>query len=1758
MSDRVNRPIDKIDLKWDKPYRFINKLDGSKISELFSDINNMDSFSLKTMSSRHKIPLAVTDEDENTLIHKILENDDKTKNEILRLNLIKFLISEGVNPDSPNKDNVTPLHLACEKQYCEIIYYLLDNGCNPNYQDNYNMTPLHYLLTGNIKICKKQKQIQNFVPLKDNSNEDVKNNFIEIKKELWDVIKDEPIIQSLKNTIKESSKNSHLKMELEKFSKDLNNKINNLDKKKDPTTIIHELIDPVKSAMNEKVLDLFNKFPKCIDIQIHTKENDSWTATNNKNLAIMKNSDNKKLIRSEMKRIVKILTDLIGKNLDLQAGEEGEEEEEKEEKEEDVGEEGEEEEEEEGEKKYRKDILDWENLTLVSVYLNDRDYYLEEDDNSDDGASDGANEDISESDDDSVVGMIGMGGSNIINQKGGSFELNTNNFIFKESDKKLIEDHINKPKFTYINLPEELTEELTEKLTEELTEKLTERRLKLHKATWLDDYLTDNYDEYKYDDRYLTFIKPDDNIDQYENDKKLINTLLLVAALGNEKSDFKLSYIQASRIYKLYEYNNNILTDPANYSEDEYTKINFNMSAWIYLLLSIDDNTMIPLVIEDNSTLINNINPETVPIINQKLFDLIKYSIAYFENENDEAIINKLENDLKWIPSINKNLNIKTSEKLIEGIMIYWNNMPQSPPLQHVVDTISLIRSYNRKQGAMISLLFQYYSNLPSNYREKLSDYLKLIFETDEYDEIEDKYKQTFKKIWDLNNYTLPSKTGYLIYTDNKSEEQIGKYQKALLLGLNYIGNVDKDEIIKNLPPIDGIEDMNDTKIFKEKGKDLLILSNIFKLNNDETNIKMLLYKLIEQLPRKGKNFSKIMPIFYPMLQKINSLQLFYIKLFDTNDDDNNINDDDDDDVKEKKIINNYINDDIIPQLEKAESNNDKIIENINHLNGLYYLYYYIKTKIGNIKIPQFFYYKLPKSNSGKKKFLLFDGEEELKFPPQDIVGTLKEDVTDIKQIDNELKEGSYNYLNTFGYNELDIQLKQEKYFTTQNGGALIRSRTDSLPDSIITNRNIIDLFYHMNIKDIIKNVVTINTEENRDKFNDLVDKTFIKLKINNKEIQKEILLAQTIEELIKNYLFNQIDLLISNEYNKIIAQETDISVDKIDKLFLPQDFALRLNSTDIKLKELESILLPGYLLNFYQFSKDIEKKDQFVIYPNDYTNTNLQKAFWCLEVNTTALEKMIHSGASLTLLDNDEKSPLQSLVKNYYSKPINTLKSIGIDFRSLQLFDKKDKISPLQFMLSEYKNHCFRFLGTLNKKCSDDKLSYYDIMEFFTTSQYEEVKNIIMNNEKFGNNLMQHLDLSFVMANFFIQKYLSVNLFKFDDEYKSEQLLDFAKINSTNNSLDKLIKNNLYTSKVELAQNDDTLIANKLIEVFEEKYSKLDSKRQMKIKENEYLKNLKNLKNSPLIKNLEQINFDKLTDLSTKIKYENNRIKEGNDLANYTMSMPSPNDITKIIPSFDKFIENIRYNRGVYLDGLEQYLRNFIDRHDVIMISNLKHVELKNIFNPNNFDQPTLDKLNNIYPTYKHLSKIAKGYFENPSYLDSNKVLGYFKDVLVHLTQNILCYNIEMIMRKVLYNHFKLMDSFNIVQNINYLFNFERMLEGNYTNMKTILYETIAKKIVMNSVDVFKNQDERDAFNFQTIDEILENYFNLLSISEVFPLKNTDFAMKILKNEIVSYFNTICKNTIENWMVVMENQLKFIINQERIIDCIIQMCKIN
>ena len=84
------------------------------ISELFSNVTSVfDSQNILNFSINYQVPLTVVDENGDTIIHKVLDDDSCRQSELNKLNFIKFLVNQGVGPDSPNSDNIKqfPLRL---------------------------------------------------------------------------------------------------------------------------------------------------------------------------------------------------------------------------------------------------------------------------------------------------------------------------------------------------------------------------------------------------------------------------------------------------------------------------------------------------------------------------------------------------------------------------------------------------------------------------------------------------------------------------------------------------------------------------------------------------------------------------------------------------------------------------------------------------------------------------------------------------------------------------------------------------------------------------------------------------------------------------------------------------------------------------------------------------------------------------------------------------------------------------------------------------------------------------------------------------------------------------------------------------------------------------------------------------------------------------------------------------------------------------------------------------------------------------------------------------------------------------------------------------------------------------------------------------------------------------------------------------------------------------------------------------------------
>ena len=297
--------------KFDKPYNIITKFDQKKILELFKYASKLEIHELIQYAYINQLPLNIFNDSGNNLIHEIINIKNTT--ELSKLNGIKLLVLNNVNPDKINKDNITPLHLACSNQFEHIVKYLVEIKVNINAQDNMKSTPVHYLLKGDIKMF-EIKEIKSLVPY--NKSPNINKNKL-INKLKHDIINnlltnlDVPLLDTLKKTIfniisEDSSINdysNHLKNEIAKKSL---TELSTLDS-------TNNLLLYYKEFIKSKITSLLgiNKIP----IEIHPKEYTSWgpedpAEPDLSNYGLIKNGDNKKYIK-------KLFKDTIGdiKNL---------------------------------------------------------------------------------------------------------------------------------------------------------------------------------------------------------------------------------------------------------------------------------------------------------------------------------------------------------------------------------------------------------------------------------------------------------------------------------------------------------------------------------------------------------------------------------------------------------------------------------------------------------------------------------------------------------------------------------------------------------------------------------------------------------------------------------------------------------------------------------------------------------------------------------------------------------------------------------------------------------------------------------------------------------------------------------------------------------------------------------------------------------------------------------------------------------------------------------------------------------------------------------------------------------------------------------------------------------------------------------------------------------------------------------------------------------------------------------------------------
>jgi hypothetical protein len=408
-------------------------------------------------------------------------------------------------------------------------------------------------------------------------------------------------------------------------------------------------------------------------------------------------------------------------------------------------------------------------------------------------------------------------------------------------------------------------------------------------------------------------------------------------------------------------------------------------------------------------------------------------------------------------------------------------------------------------------------------------------------------------------------------------------------------------------------------------------------------------------------------------------------------------------------------------------------------------------------------------------------------------------------------------------------------------------------------------------------------------------------------------------------------------------------------------------------------------------------------------------------------------------------------------------------------------------------------------------------------------------------------------MCFYFINELLTDHLLKFDNDYTYEDMVDIFEIMndiSNNNILNNYLFEYTQLNKIKkklIPQTNDEIMTRNYLENLEKEIKKLEKDKENLEKEKEELVKLNNINLITANDAKNKTNEKSLKDKQTmKLRYNIN--KKVSDLS--IAGILKNNDI------IDNYNNIFKLDAAPYCELWSLLLNDQDALKKSWNISLLKILTEEEIILKDISNKKTEYEVINKY--YSHIKDIAYEYFEGAKYIQTNNILKFVNDVLIHLTKNIICFNIEIILRNQLLKYF-----YSVILNVNEnrKVYFSRRAVNAIINspdintnssffesrsFKDILYKDLPILFVKSSVKIFKNQNEKIGFEEKSIKEILNEFFNLLKNNTVVTIDNSDF-FNILNNDISEYFDMFVEKLIINLQVVLENVLKFVINQYRI-----------
>ena len=803
----------------------------------------------------------------------------------------------------------------------------------------------------------------------------------------------------------------------------------------------------------------------------------------------------------------------------------------------------------------------------------------------------------------------------------------------------------------------------------------------------------------------------------------------------------------------------------------------------------------------------------------------------------------------------------------------------------------------------------------------------------------------------------------------------------------------------------------------------------------------------------------------------------------------------------------------------------------INLINSYMYLFYYIFSN--KVKIPQFIY-----NTIGIKPLIIYDSNDSILYPPQQINLNKLIDLNNSVPITDSNINSNINIPNIVNSSYMMVINNFNNGIFFMNKEIIkknfVADKNTALPPSL---HNILGEFYKINSKQLIK-----NSEKLHKIFDNIKDNMIkeTKLQPDVLKLQKYYMGAKITEELIQIFAKSKIKQVALFLYNSIIqnnsSTDNNIMIEKLSydiNLDITIDVNSDVNSYNKILKLTDDSLINNILQANYHMiveNNNIVSTNikTFVIYPSYYNNTNLLKSTYVVDINTKIIDILLYNRGNIFIYNMENISPLCLLIKqnNYI-----ILKYIT----DLVNRNKIDNIyrEPYNYLISQYKMNLHLFMPTDDIKNN---------IKQFVSSQYNDVKQIIQASDIYFNNILVNLELSFSICNYLTQQYLLERVLEYKYKFTSEFNTYLDDIGNIKYNAQLINCNDLHYNIIlpwlNISDNDNNILIVKIIKDIVNKKKLLDilllsyEKEKLELeKDNKLFSTKIEILNNKIINIKIEIdtlfyNRKKLYELLAKIKVIDTSYNMGGNK-------------TRLIERYDILLMKMNYANNNYIDGWNKIIYN----NSVDLFISKKIIKEKN-------------NINGSIEYYEEMNKICIEYFESQRYyynnnhnINTNNIIKFVYDTLIHLTRTIICSSIENIIRKILfetfnngyYNEMDRNKKFkNIISKIDYIITNE---------IRNYLYNDVAKKFVKTSVSIFKDSNEKASYEIATVTEILNSFVDLMLVESFTKLDNN--IIEILKNNIIPYYDTIVNKIIINWNITIENMFLYMINQYRYVKMI-------